>query len=149
MFSAATSGHAQSVTVTYGYDALGRVVSVTYSNGSMVIYSYDPAGNRTQTSTVGACGVWGSFNWGAATWCSAGGANATPKQNGRFASNQSESAPTGATPPTQTAGGVRKVNGPPIQAPTLASIVATSSGQLQAPAESHRQTEASLSALAQ
>ncbi len=32
----------------YTYDELGRVRSVTYSNGSTVNYTYDPAGNRTQ-----------------------------------------------------------------------------------------------------
>jgi YD repeat-containing protein len=34
--------------VTYGYDALGRLISVTGSNGVTTTYSYDAAGNRTQ-----------------------------------------------------------------------------------------------------
>ncbi|MBC8037212.1 MAG: RHS repeat protein [Rhizobiales bacterium] len=39
---------------TYTYDALGRLKSVTYSDGSTITYAYDPAGNRTtltQTAT--------------------------------------------------------------------------------------------------
>lgn len=32
----------------YSYDALGRLVQVTFADGSIVQYSYDAAGNRTQ-----------------------------------------------------------------------------------------------------
>jgi YD repeat-containing protein len=40
---------------TYTYDALGRLHSVTYQNGTAVTYTYDPAGNRTQvTNTPGS-----------------------------------------------------------------------------------------------
>lgn len=35
-------------TVTYTYDDLGRVKTVTYSNGATITYDYDPAGNRTE-----------------------------------------------------------------------------------------------------
>lgn len=35
-------------TTTYKYDALGRVVEVDYPDGSIVYYTYDAAGNRTQ-----------------------------------------------------------------------------------------------------
>lgn len=34
--------------VTYTYDALGRVTSASYDTGVVIIYSYDNNGNRTQ-----------------------------------------------------------------------------------------------------
>lgn len=37
-------------TVSYTYDALGRVSTVTYSNGATISYAYDAAGNRTTLS---------------------------------------------------------------------------------------------------
>jgi YD repeat-containing protein len=76
---AASNSRAQSVSVTYGYDALGRVVSVTYSSGATVTYAYDAAGNRTQVSGVAGCAVWGSFVWGASNWCSSGSASAASR----------------------------------------------------------------------
>lgn len=39
---------AASITVTY--DASGRMVSVSYDDGSQVDYTYDRADNRTDTS---------------------------------------------------------------------------------------------------
>lgn len=41
--------HAVSVNTTYIYDALNRLTAVQYSNGESVSYSYDAAGNITQT----------------------------------------------------------------------------------------------------
>jgi YD repeat-containing protein len=52
-------------TVQYGYDALGRVVTVTYGNGTVLTYAYDPAGNRTEVTTgvsVGGGGGGGGGN---------------------------------------------------------------------------------------
>jgi len=37
-------------TTSYKYDALGRVVEITYPNGTKVKYAYDKAGNRTLVS---------------------------------------------------------------------------------------------------
>lgn len=43
----AFGGFALAGTDTYHYDAYGRLVSVTYADGSSITYTYDPAGNRT------------------------------------------------------------------------------------------------------
>jgi YD repeat-containing protein len=37
---------ANATTVTYVYDALGRVVEVNFDNGIWIYYGYDAAGNR-------------------------------------------------------------------------------------------------------
>jgi YD repeat-containing protein len=48
--------------VTYSYDALGRVTSASYDTGVIVYYTYDANGNRTQqvinVNTAGLC--WGA-----------------------------------------------------------------------------------------
>ena len=53
----AAPAHA-SETITYSYDALGRVVAVahtgTVNNGLNAAYSYDPAGNRTAKTVIGS-----------------------------------------------------------------------------------------------
>ena len=47
---ASTTAAASPVTISYTYDALGRVTGATYSDGTGVMYAYDAAGNRTQSS---------------------------------------------------------------------------------------------------
>lgn len=66
-------------TVTYEYDALGRLKKVTHSAGSAITYTLDPAGNRTEVTsgvlpgipasiTVPSSSSTGSYtiSWGAA-----------------------------------------------------------------------------------
>jgi YD repeat-containing protein len=50
----ASGAAAQAVSTTYGYDSLGRLISKSDTAGNTAAYTYDPAGNRTQMSTVGA-----------------------------------------------------------------------------------------------
>lgn len=75
--SAVNSARAANGSVTYTYDALGRVATASYDTGVIVIYSYDANGNRTQqvinvntsgltwTATQTPCT---SNCWGAALW---------------------------------------------------------------------------------
>ena len=39
-------------TVTYAYDAVGRLIGADYGNGRSISYLYDPAGNLLRTVTV-------------------------------------------------------------------------------------------------
>ncbi len=39
--------------ISYTYDALGRVKTATYSNGVVVTYTYDATGNRVSQITTG------------------------------------------------------------------------------------------------
>jgi YD repeat-containing protein len=68
--SAIGAAFAANGSVTYTYDALGRVTTANYDTGVCVIYSYDANGNRlSQTIRAGGTnGVWGCFNWGQANW---------------------------------------------------------------------------------
>ena len=55
----------------YEYDVLGRVVKVTYSDGSTVAYAYDLAGNRVAVTTAASApsgNKWSEMTWGSATW---------------------------------------------------------------------------------
>jgi YD repeat-containing protein len=58
--------------VTYTYDALGRVTTASYDTNVCVAYAYDPNGNRTSQSvlmtTPTSTGYWGCFTWGQAQW---------------------------------------------------------------------------------
>ena len=40
--------------ITYGYDALGRLVRVAYPNGAIIQYTYDANGNRTAYVVTGS-----------------------------------------------------------------------------------------------
>lgn len=48
------SGVSQAGSVVYAYDSLGRLTSVTYSNGVVITYNYDAAGNRSNYTVSGA-----------------------------------------------------------------------------------------------
>jgi YD repeat-containing protein len=50
------ASHSAAGTVTYRYDALGRVLSAAYPDGNCTAYQYDAAGNRSQY-TSGASGA--------------------------------------------------------------------------------------------
>ena len=52
---AAARSHASGI--TYTYDALGRVITATYDNGTQISYNYDAAGNRTAQGVT--CGTGG------------------------------------------------------------------------------------------
>jgi YD repeat-containing protein len=77
LLSVSPLAQAANGSATYTYDALGRVASVSYDTGIIIIYTYDANGNRlsqtinvntvtlTWTATVNPC----SLNcWGAALW---------------------------------------------------------------------------------
>ncbi|MEQ1619517.1 MAG: RHS repeat domain-containing protein, partial [Gemmatimonas sp.] len=46
-------GQAAAETITFTYDAQGRVTRTVYSNGATIDYSYDAAGNRSQVVRAG------------------------------------------------------------------------------------------------
>lgn len=58
--------------VSYTYDAAGRVTTAVYDNGTCVAYAYDASSNRTsQTNTLFGSPqplVWGAGVWGCASW---------------------------------------------------------------------------------
>jgi YD repeat-containing protein len=62
---------AASETVTYTYDAKGRLVAVSHSgtvnNNVQATYNYDDADNRTNVAVTGAAGSGGGSGGGAST----------------------------------------------------------------------------------
>jgi len=54
LIAASVSGLAPAASVTYTYDALGRLATATYSTGAVITYVYDAAGNRTSSVVTGA-----------------------------------------------------------------------------------------------
>jgi hypothetical protein len=58
--------------VTYSYDALGRIVLASYDTGVCISYTYDAVGNRLSESIIvpssSGTGIWGCFNWNNAKW---------------------------------------------------------------------------------
>ncbi len=66
-----TTASAANGSVSYTYDALGRLTTASYDTGVCVIYQYDANGNRTlQTVNVntGTAPTWGSGVWGCFVW---------------------------------------------------------------------------------
>jgi YD repeat-containing protein len=68
----AVSAAAETASVTYTYDLLGRVTTALYDNGTCVAYTYDANGNRTAKSFTNsgtpASPIWGSGVWGCFPW---------------------------------------------------------------------------------
>jgi len=64
-----------SASVNYTHDTLGRVTTALYDNGTCIIYSYDPVGNRTAQTNTNAAGprtpTWGVGSWGCFNWTAA------------------------------------------------------------------------------
>ena len=50
------SGGLYAATVSYQYDPLNRLTEVTYPDGTVITFAYDPAGNRTQKVVTVALG---------------------------------------------------------------------------------------------
>ncbi len=48
MAGLALGGPAQAGDIEYGYDRAGRLISARYPNDTLVLYTYDAAGNRTR-----------------------------------------------------------------------------------------------------
>lgn len=53
LISIAVNSPVAAGSVIYLYDSLGRVVKVSYSNGVVISYVYDAAGNRISSVTTG------------------------------------------------------------------------------------------------
>jgi len=49
--AAVWAGQASAQSVSYSYDAMGRLTGASYNNGSTITYAYDAAGNRTSVVT--------------------------------------------------------------------------------------------------
>jgi YD repeat-containing protein len=87
LFLMASASAPASETITYQYDALGRLVQVTRSgsvnNGAAAAYTYDPANNRTNVTTTAPGGGGMALKQPAAkdqAGQTAGAANAAPRK---------------------------------------------------------------------
>lgn len=58
--------------VSYRYDAMGRLVAASYNSGLCVVYTYDANSNRLSETTgapsMTGTGMWGCFAWNGANW---------------------------------------------------------------------------------
>jgi len=52
LLGAALASQARAQSVTYQYDASGRISTATYANGTVLTYTYDNSGNRLSTQVV-------------------------------------------------------------------------------------------------
>jgi YD repeat-containing protein len=68
----ASPSQAATASISYTYDALGRVTTALYDNGACVVYTYDAVGNRTSQTNTTAGGpgtpTWGTGSWGCFQW---------------------------------------------------------------------------------
>lgn len=76
MSGVATAGNGS---VVYTYDSLGRVSSISYDTGVIVLYTYDANGNRltqvvnvnTKNLCLGTSAHGNPITWGAGFWSTA------------------------------------------------------------------------------
>ncbi|WP_332772048.1 hypothetical protein [Phenylobacterium sp.] len=102
----APAAHAASASITYGYDALGRIGAAYYDNGTCIAFSYDAVGNRTAQSntTAGAPGTstWGGGSWGCFQWAELNGAKLAPYMStSRLAMAEGSSRTASSSSPTK------------------------------------------------
>jgi YD repeat-containing protein len=117
---------ALAATVTYTYDQLDRLVRATYSNGTVIAYTYDAAGNiLTRSIVTGGAASGPLVTTGAASNITAAGAtlNGTVSSNGASTTVIFQFGPT-----TSYDSSVSAAQSPLPAAASVASVSATVSG---------------------